>query len=115
MFNLRRRNKNDIKLHDAHKLIIKNLSNVNFVILDVRSPEEYSEAHIDNAKNIDYNSNTFKEELEKMDKNREYLVYCRSGHRSSNAAKIMIKLGFTDLHRLNGGIRKWKKEGFPLV
>ncbi len=66
--------------------------------LDVRSPEEYSESHIDNAENIDYNSSTFKEELEKRDKNNKYLVYCRSGHRSSNAVKIMIKLGFTDIH-----------------
>jgi rhodanese-related sulfurtransferase len=115
MFNLRRTNKNNIKSYDAQQLIIKNLSNVNFVIIDVRSPEEYSEAHIDNAENIDYNSNTFKEELEKRDKNNKYLVYCRSGHRSSNATKVMIKLGFTDLHNLSGGIRKWKKEGLPLV
>jgi rhodanese-related sulfurtransferase len=115
MFNLRRTNKNDIKSHDAHQLIIKTLSNVNFVILDVKSPEEYSEAHIDKAENIDYNSSSFKAEVEKMDKNKKYLVYCRSGHRSSKAVKIMIKLGFTDLHSLNGGIRKWKKESFPLV
>ncbi len=115
MFNLRKINKNDIKSHDAHQLISENLSNVNFVILDVRSPEEYTEAHIDNAENIDYNSSSFKAEVEKMDKNKKYLVYCRSGHRSSNAVKIMIKMGFADLYSLNGGIRKWKKEGFTLV
>ena len=94
MFNLRRRNKNDIKLHDAHKLIIKNLSNVNFVILDVRSPEEYSEAHIDNAKNIDYNSSTFKEELEKMDKNREYLGVLSFGSQKFKRCENYDKIGF---------------------
>ena len=45
----------------------------------------------------------------------KYLVYCRSGHRSSNAVKIMIEMGFTDIYNLSGGIRKWKGEGLPLI
>ena len=113
MFN-RHRN-NDIKAENAYEMMNINKSNTTFIILDVRTPEEYSEAHIDNAENIDFNSSTFNEEIEKLDKNNKYLVYCRSGHRSSNAVKLMIKLGFTDLHNLSGGIRKWKKEDLPLV
>jgi rhodanese-related sulfurtransferase len=115
MFGLRKSRKNDIKAVDAHELINKNLSNLEFVILDVRSPDEYSVAHIDRAENIDYNSQIFKSELNKRDRNKKYLVYCRSGHRSSNAVKIMIELGFTDIHNLSGGIRKWKGEGLPLI
>jgi rhodanese-related sulfurtransferase len=115
MFGLRKNRKNDIKVADANDLINNNLSNLEFVILDVRSPVEYSEAHIDRAENIDYNSNIFKSEIVKRDKNKKYLVYCRSGRRSSNAVKIMIELGFTDIHNLSGGIRKWKGEGFPIV
>ena len=113
MFNKHRNN--DIKARNAYDLININRSKAEFIILDVRTPEEYSEAHIDNAENIDYSSSTFKEELEKRDKNNKYLIYCRSGHRSSNAVKVMIKLGFTDIHNLSGGIRKWKKEDLPLV
>ncbi|MFZ0441857.1 MAG: rhodanese-like domain-containing protein [Methanobacterium sp.] len=106
---------NEIKAKNAYEMINTNKSNTKFIILDVRTPEEYSEHHIDNAENIDYSSSTFKEELEKRDRNNKYLVYCRSGHRSSNAVKVMIKLGFTDIHNLSGGIRKWKKEDLPLV
>ena len=65
--------------------------------------------------NIEYNSSIFKSEIDKMDRNKKYLVYCQSGHRSSNAVKIMINMGFTDIHNLSGGIRKWKGKGFPLV
>ena len=113
MFNKHRNN--DIKAQKAYDLININRSNTEFIILDVRTPEEYSESHINNAENIDYKSSTFIEELEKMDKNIKYLVYCRSGRRSSNAVRVMIKLGFTDLHNLSGGIGKWKKENLPLV
>jgi rhodanese-related sulfurtransferase len=115
MFGLGKNRKNDIKVAEANELINNNSSNLEFVILDVRSSGEYSEAHIDRAENIDYNSQIFKSELDKRDKNKTYLVYCRSGHRSSNAVKIMIELGFTDIHNLSGGIRKWKGEGFPIV
>ena len=115
MFGIGKNKKNDIKALDANELINKNISNLEFVILDVRSIEEYNESHIDGAENIDINSRMFRLDLDKMDKNKKYLVYCRSGHRSSNAVKIMLKLGFIDIHNLSGGIRKWKGEGFPLV
>jgi rhodanese-related sulfurtransferase len=115
MFGIGKNKKNNIKASDAHQLINNNLSNLELVILDVRSPEEYNESHIDRAENIDINSRMFKTEIDKRNKNIKYLVYCRSGHRSSNAVKIMLKLGFTDIHNLSGGIRKWKGEGFPIV
>lgn len=115
MFKMGRKGKNDIKSLDAYGLIAENKSNSKFVILDVRSPDEYSENHIENAENITYNSQNFEVEIEKLDKDKKYLVYCRSGHRSSNAIKVMIKLGFTDIHNLSGGIRKWKGKGLLLV
>ena len=114
MFGLGKSRKNDIKVLDAHELM-NNSSKLEFVILDVRSPGEYSEEHIASAENIDYNSKIFKSEIDKMDRNKKYLVYCRTGHRSSNTVKIKIELGFTDIHNLSGGIKKWKEEGLPLV
>ena len=94
MFGFGRKNKNGIIAVEAFELINKNISNIDFIILDVRSPEEYYESHIENAENIDYNSQIFESELEKRDKNKKYLIYCRSGHRSSNAIKIMIRSRF---------------------
>ena len=115
MFTLKRHGKNDIKAEIAFELIKNNKSNTDFIILDVRSHKEYFEAHIDNAENIDYNSRSFKTDVEKMNKTNKYLIYCHSGHRSSNALKVMTKLGFTDLHNLEGGIKNWKKLDLPLV
>jgi rhodanese-related sulfurtransferase len=115
MFKLKRSKKNDLKPVEAYELISNNETNRGFVILDVRSPEEYAEAHIENAQNINYNSTAFKVDIEKLDKNKRYLVYCRSGHRSSRAVKIMEKLGFTDIQNLAGGIMKWEGNKLPLI
>jgi phage shock protein E len=115
MFSLKRKGKNDIDASEAYELIASSGSSKEFVILDVRSPEEYSDSHIANAVNINYNSRSFQNELEKLEKNNKYLVYCRSGHRSSNAVKVMKNLGFTDLYNLTGGIQKWKRKSLPLA
>ncbi len=115
MFTLERNNKNDIKPEEAFELIIANKNTADFVILDVRTPKEYEETRIENSHNINYNSKTFKLEIEKLDKNKKYLVYCHSGRRSSNAIKIMEKSGFTDLKKISGGISKWKKNNLPVI
>jgi len=102
-------------MYEANELINNNLSNLVFVILKLELPVNILRAHINRAENIDYNSKIFKSELEKRDKNKTYLVYCRSGRRSSNTVKIMVKLGFTDIHNLSSGIIKWKREGLTIV
>jgi rhodanese-related sulfurtransferase len=115
MFTIKRNKENDITPKEAFDLIIANKNTENFVILDVRTPKEYDETRIENSLNINYNSKTFKLEIEKLDKNKTYLVYCHSGRRSSNAIKIMEKSGFTDLKNISGGISKWKKNNLPLI
>ena len=115
MFTFRRTGKNDIPVLDAFELINNNDSNTKLVILDVRSPEEFFEEHIENAENLDYNSKNFKIKVNELDKNKKYLVYCHSGMRSSRAIITMEKLGFTDIKNISGGIRKWKGNGLPTV
>jgi rhodanese-related sulfurtransferase len=115
MFTLRRKGKNDITVKIAYELINNQDSNTKLVILDVRSPDEFSEEHIENAENLDYNSKSFKIKVNELDKNKKYLVYCHSGMRSSRAVKEMENLGFTDIKNVSGGIRKWKGNGLPLV
>ena len=115
MFTIRRNKKNDINPEEAFELIIANNNTDSLVILDVRTPKEYDETHIENSQNINFNSKTFKPEIEKLDKNKEYIVYCHSGRRSSNAMKIMEKSGFTDIKNISGGISKWKKNNLPLI
>jgi rhodanese-related sulfurtransferase len=115
MFTLRRTEKNDITVTIAYELIKNQDSNHKLVILDVRSPGEFSDEHIENAENLDYNSKNFKIKVNELDKNKKYLVYCHSGMRSSRAVKEMEKLGFTDIKNISGGIKKWKRNGLPLV
>lgn len=78
-------------------------------VIDVRTPGEVSETYITEADYfIDVNGASFTSNIEKLDKNKTYIVYCRSGARSSNAANYMIKNGFANVYNLSGGILGWK-------
>ena len=99
---------------DAHKLITDNEINPDFVILDVRTPEEYNSGHIRNAINIDYKSSNFKDEVNKLDKNKIYAVYCHSGRRAAASADIMEELGFKNIYNI-GGVLQWQEAGYKLT
>jgi len=100
---------------EAFALIQDNHNNPDFVILDVRTPEEFADGHIENAINLDYYSETFQDELDKLDKKKTYLIYCRSGKRSSNALNIAGELEFREAYNMLGGILEWQAEGLPLT
>lgn len=72
----------------------------NFIVLDVRTPAEYNESHIKDAVNIDVLNPTFEREVAKLDKNKSYKLYCRSGNRSAKALKQMESMGFKQLENL---------------
>ena len=78
-------------------------------ILDVRTPEEFKNSRIPNSINIDfYNPQNFMLEIEKLDKDNNYYVYCRTGVRSANSCALMNELGFKNTFNLIGGIVEWK-------
>jgi rhodanese-related sulfurtransferase len=85
------------------------------VILDVRTPEEFAEAHIDGAMMIDFYLDDFADRLADLDPEVPYLVYCRSGNRSGQAVAIMEELGFADVADVDGGITTWFDAGLPTV
>ncbi|MFT6995512.1 MAG: rhodanese-related sulfurtransferase [Maribacter sp.] len=81
----------------------------NAFILDVRAEEELEEGYIPKAKNIDiYLGQGFIDELEKLDKTKNYYVYCRSGNRSGQACAIMNSIGFENAYNLAGGFMNWE-------
>lgn len=83
----------------------------NAFILDVRTEDEVEEGYIPNATNIDiYLGQGFLEELEKLDKSKNYYVYCRSGNRSGQACAIMNSVGFENTYNLEGGFMNWEGE-----
>ncbi len=83
-----------------------------FEIIDVRTPEEYTEKKIPNTQLIDFYNPNFKQDLDKLDKNKNYLIHCRSGARSANALSVMQELGFKNVKDLAGGINAWNKAGY---
>jgi rhodanese-related sulfurtransferase len=104
----------DITVEEAHAIIQNNENNNRLVIIDVRTPEEFNQEHIQNASNIDFYSNNFKEELNKLDKTKTYVIHCRSGGRSSQTLDIMRELGFREVYNM-GGIIQWKEKGLPTI
>lgn len=79
------------------------------VILDVRTVAEINEGIIPNAIHLDiYMGRQFIDELEKLDKSKNYYVYCRSGNRSGQACSIMEQMGFKNAYNLSGGMLEWQ-------
>jgi thioredoxin len=83
------------------------------ILLDVRTPSEFSEGALANARNIDWNGSDFKASVSNLDKSKPIFVYCLSGGRSASAARELRKTGFTTVYELEGGILKWRSLGFP--
>ena len=82
--------------------------------LDVRTPKEYSEGHLANARQLDYlNTEAFDAGIKQLDKSRTYYIYCRSGRRSHGACLKMKKQGFK-VYDMEGGILNWTKLGMPV-
>lgn len=78
-------------------------------ILDVRTAPEFDSSHIRNALNFNVlDSVHFMQQIQKLDKNETYLVYCRSGKRSAKAAGWMDQQGFTRVFNMQGGILGWE-------
>jgi len=83
----------------------------NAVILDVRTEEEVEDGYIPNMTNIDIRQGQgFLDEIEKLDKSKNYYVYCRSGARSAQACNLMEQMGFETTYNLLGGFMEWDGE-----
>ena len=97
----------DISVTEAHDWLQSDNAPI---LLDVRTPEEYSEGHIEGATLIDYNDSSFDSEIDKLDKDATYLIYCRSGGRSGKAVHKMIGTGFKDVTNMEGGYNAWSSK-----
>ena len=100
---------------EALELVQRNKENPNFVILDVRTPEEFRSGYIEGAVNIDYYNPGFQVELGKLDRTKTYLIYCRTGNRTESAFALMKELQFKDVYPVEGGITAWRAAGFPVT
>ena len=102
---------NDIEIDEFKRKI----SSEKYVLVDVRTAEEFIDGHIEGALNIDYFSATFSDDISKVGFEIPVLLYCRLGNRSSKAMKIMNELGFKEVYNLEGGIKGWISENNPVI
>ncbi len=84
-------------------------------LIDVRTPQEFAQGHIESAINIDFRNENFEELIAKVDKTKPVAVYCGKGGRSGKCSSFMKKAGFTKIYDLDGGITEWKFNGKKVV
>lgn len=85
-----------------------------FVLLDVRTPEEFQSGYLAGAQNIDFNAADFKDKITALDSSKTYLVYCASGKRSGKAKDMMREWGFNNVSALEGGLNTWRAANLPV-
>ncbi len=93
----------------------KRINEGNVCVLDVRTPEERMFGYIEGSDNIDFYDKNFRSEIEKLDRSKNYIVYCASGGRSSKTVRMMEEIGFTNCYNLNGGFGEWEKLGMRVI
>ena len=96
-------NQNDISIEELKNKI----ASQKYILVDVRTSEEYNNGHLKGSINIDYFSDNFSEEISSLGLESPILVYCRSGNRSGKAMNIMYDLGFKEVKNLIGGYKSW--------
>lgn len=85
------------------------------LLIDVRTPEEFTGGHLPNAVNIPVTDSSFEEKMSQFPKDKPVLVYCRSGHRSVMACNKLLSLGFMEVKNLAQGIIDWQASGKQIV
>lgn len=85
------------------------------IVLDVRTPDEIAQGYIDGSSMVNFYDEQFIDKVNLMDKSKEIYVYCRSGARSAQAARMLHENGFNRVYQLVGGLMSWSKLDFPLV
>ena len=91
------------------------IQDTDFILVDVRTIEEYESGHIQNAVNFDFYSESFQKEILSFDKNSSIILYCRTQNRSTKTANYLKENGYKEITVIAGGITSWVKNGNDLV
>jgi rhodanese-related sulfurtransferase len=84
------------------------------IVIDVRTPGEFSGGHLEGAENIDYYHPDFRSRIERKDRSSRYLVYCKRGIRGHKTMEMMRECGFADVTNIGGGFDNWNSQGLPV-
>lgn len=94
---------------EAHELVAA------AVVLDIRTPDEFAEGHLEGAINLDFYAADFADQIGALDRDARYVVYCRSDNRSGQAMDLFRELGFAEVYEIDGGVGAWVGAGLPVV
>jgi rhodanese-related sulfurtransferase len=100
----------DVSVEQARKLIRELGGQAGFVVLDVRTPAEFAGGHLPGAVNLNIQAPDFLRRLGEIDRGKSYLVYCRSGNRSTKAAQAMERMEFPRVYHMREGMIGWEKK-----
>ena len=87
------------------------LKDSEYILIDVRTQDEFDSGHINSAINLDFYSNTFKNDILSLPKNETIVLYCRTNNRSGKTATILQENGYRHILVIKGGITEWVKNG----
>ncbi len=104
-----------VEAEKGYDLVMENINNPAFVIIDVRSEKEFDAGHIPGAVNIEFNSGQFGKNIGSLDRNKTYLLYCRTGLTSEIVISAFKDLGFREAYHIFGGLTEWIQKGYPVV
>jgi rhodanese-related sulfurtransferase len=105
----------NISPEEAADLVDENKNNPDFIIIDVRTPKEYEDGHLEGSINMDFYDDEFQEKIEKGDKEKKYLICCGSGVRGSKVIKAMQEAEYLEVYNILGGVMMWKGSSLPLT
>ena len=97
-------------IQDINKDQVNSLINDKVMVIDLRTQEEFKDGKIRSSLNIDFQKREFIDNLNKLDKEKPYIIYCMSGNRSLKASHVMKSLGFKMIYHYKKGYKDWIKD-----
>ena len=91
------------------------IQDTDYILVDVRTAEEYESGHIQDAVNFNFHSESFQNDILSLDKSASIVLYCRTQNRSTKTANYLKENGYKEINVLEGGITSWVKNGNDLV
>ena len=99
------------EINEISDIQFTEIQNTDYILVDLRTAEEYESGHIQDAVNFDFYSESFQKEILSFDKNSSIILYCRTQNRSIKTANYLKDNGYKEITVLEGGITSWVKNG----
>ena len=103
------------EINEISDIQFTEIQDTDYILVDVRTTEEYESGHIQDAVNFDFYSESFQNDILTLDKSSSIILYCRTQNRSTKTANYLKENGYKEITVIEGGITSWVKNGNYLV